>query len=70
MEPVHRVRVPRPDEAVADVIRKAESLDRKTRAAWDQAAAAAGVAVKAVVKAVEKADVDPDRSTFSPINTI
>ena len=70
MEPVHRVRVPRPEEAVADVILKAANLDRKTRAAWDPAAVAAGVVVRAAVKAVEKADKDLNRLTFSPINAI
>ncbi len=70
MEPVHRVRVPKPEEAVANVILKAANLDRKTRAAWDPAAAAAGVVVKAAVKAVGKADGDLNRSTISPINTI
>ena len=70
MEPVHRVRVPRPEEVVADVILKAANLDRKTRAAWDPAAVAAGVVVRAAVKAVEKADKDLNRLTFSPINAI
>jgi hypothetical protein len=70
MEPVHRVRVPRPEEDVADVILKAASLDRKTRAVRDPAAAAAGVAGKAAVKAREKADGDLNRSIFSLINTI
>jgi hypothetical protein len=56
MEPAHRVRVPRPEEAVAGAILKVASLDRKTRAAWDPAAAAAGAVVKVAVKAVENAD--------------
>ena len=62
--------MPRPEEAVADVILKAANLDRKTRAAWDPAAVVAGVVVRAAVKAVEKADKDLNRLTFSPINAI
>jgi hypothetical protein len=56
MEPAHRVRVPRPEEAVAGAILKVASLDPKTRAAWDPDAAAAGAVVEAVVKVAEKAD--------------
>ena len=70
MEPAQRVRVLSPEEAVADVIRKAANLNRKTRAARDPAAAAAGVVVKAAVKVVGKADGNLNRSTFSPINAI
>ena len=74
MEPAHRVRVPSPEEAVADVIRKAANLNRKTRAVRDPAAAAAGVVVKAAVKAavkvVGRADGDLNRSTFSQISVI
>jgi hypothetical protein len=68
MEPAQRVRVPSPEEAVADVIRKVANLNRKTRAAWDPAAAAAGVVAKVAVKAVGKADGNLNRSTFSQIN--
>jgi hypothetical protein len=70
MEPAHRARVPRVETAMADVILKAANLDRKTRAAWDPAAAAAGVVVKAAVKVVGKADGDLNRSTFSQTNFI
>jgi hypothetical protein len=70
MEPAQRVRVPSPEEAVADVIRKAANLNRKTRAARDPAAAAAGVVVKAAVKAVGKADGSLDRLNFSQISVI
>lgn len=66
--------MPSPKEAVADVIRKAANLNRKTRAARDPAAAAAGVVVKATnktaVKAVGKADGNLNRSTVSPINAL
>ena len=62
--------MPKAEEAVVDVIRKAANPNRKTRAAWDRVAAAAGVVVKAAVKAVEKADGVLNRSTFAPINAI
>jgi hypothetical protein len=62
--------VPKAKEAVADVIRKAANPNRKTRAAWDRVAAAAGVVVKAAVKAVGKADGNLNRSTVSPINAL
>jgi hypothetical protein len=70
MEPVQRVRVPRAEKAMADVILKTANLDHKTRAVRDSAAAAAGVVVKAAVKAVGKADGDLNRSAFSQINVI
>ncbi|MGD9151247.1 MAG: hypothetical protein PVG40_13220 [Desulfobacterales bacterium] len=55
MEPAHRAKVRKREEAVADVIRRTHRPDRKTRAAEDPAAEAARAADRAAVKAAAEA---------------
>ncbi len=55
MEPAHRARVRKREEAVADVIPRTHRLDRKTRAVEDPAVEAARVADRAATKAQAEA---------------